>query len=387
MRMSTVRFFKASALHNEYLKSFYGKRPELKTKPYQAQYDSIMNHAPAWADFWKKNLEKTGKFTAAESIVNAEHLQKAWAKEHGVTYADATWLIDILEAQLSDFKPDVFFAQDFTYIKSDFRNRMKAKFPDLKIMGWDGVAKNDIKRFAGCDIMLSCLESVADFYRKNGFIAYFFPFGFETSLLQKIKPRKPTIDCSFVGSIVLGDKNHASRLQLLSYLSQHTNIEIYMPRFPRWASLIKRNLTASIKGSGSFWKTLPDIMRIQKKAAGNSQRFGIDMYQTMSDSKITINSHIDAVGPSAANMRLFEATGTGTCLLTDWKENIADYFVLGKEIVVFRSKEECLEKIKYLLAHENERALIAKAGQERTLKEYSFEQRVVKFSDFLLKNL
>jgi spore maturation protein CgeB len=111
------------------------------------------------------------------------------------------------------------------------------------------------------------------------------------------------------------------------------------------------------------------------------------MYQTMSDSKITINSHIDAVGPSAANMRLFEATGTGTCLLTDWKENIADYFVLGKEIVVFRSKEECLEKIKYLLAHENERALIAKAGQERTLKEYSLEQRVVKFSDFLLKNL
>ena len=32
-------------------------------------------------------------------------------------------------------------------------------------------------------------------------------------------------------------------------------------------------------------------------------------------------------------MRLFEATGCGTLLITDWKENIEDFFKIDKEIV------------------------------------------------------
>jgi spore maturation protein CgeB len=86
-------------------------------------------------------------------------------------------------------------------------------------------------------------------------------------------------------------------------------------------------------------------------------------------------------------MRLFEATGAGTCLLTDWKENLKDFFELDKEVSVFKSNEECLEKILYLLEHEDERKAIAQAGQKRTLTEYSYNNVLGQFTKYLEAHL
>src|SRR5205823_6223469 len=54
--------------------------------------------------------------------------------------------------------------------------------------------------------------------------------------------------------------------------------------------------------------------------------FGIDMYRMLRDSAVSLNTHIDVTGPEAANCRLFEATGAGSCLLTDWKPNLDELF-------------------------------------------------------------
>jgi len=70
------------------------------------------------------------------------------------------------------------------------------------------------------------------------------------------------------------------------------------------------------------------------------------MYQVLRDSLLTLNHHGD-VGPYANNLRLFEATGVGTLLITDWKENLAEMFEPGKEVIVYRTPEECAELIKY----------------------------------------
>lgn len=385
--MNKVRFLKASAFHQEFLKRIYAENPDLKYASYDTQYRSIMQRSVAWSDFWKKNLEKIGTYQCEELCVNAEHLQKTWAKEHKINYSEKTWTEDILEAQIKEFKPDIFFSHDFTYIKTSLRLKIKAIFPKVIIIGWDGVAKNDPARFEGCDLMLSCVQSVADFYRTNGFTSYFFPFGFETSVLDKIKSRKKPIDISFIGSITLGNDNHKHRLKLISYLVEHTNIEIRMPRFPRWPNIIKQNLIAQFYGKKTFWNDLPDIYKIKKRASRNQPCFGLDMYQALADSKITINAHINSIGPVAANMRLFEATGVGTCLLTDAKENITDYFIPDKEILTYSTPEECLAKVQYLLSHNDDREQIARAGQEKTLTLYSFEQRMRDFSNFLMNEV
>jgi spore maturation protein CgeB len=84
---------------------------------------------------------------------------------------------------------------------------------------------------------------------------------------------------------------------------------------------------------------------------------------------------------------MFEATGVGTCLLTDWKEHIADLFEPDEEVVTYKSAEECIEKAKWLLENPAERERIAKAGQKRTLRDHTFENRVELFDAIIKKQL
>jgi spore maturation protein CgeB len=84
-------------------------------------------------------------------------------------------------------------------------------------------------------------------------------------------------------------------------------------------------------------------------------------------------------------MRLFEATGVGACLLTDWKENLARLFEPDKEVLTYNSAAECVEKVKYILEHEAERRAIAAAGQRRTLREHNFDNRAMQIDEIIRK--
>ena len=107
------------------------------------------------------------------------------------------------------------------------------------------------------------------------------------------------------------------------------------------------------------------------------------MFQVLRDSRISFNSHIDISPRSASNMRLFEATGVGSCLITDWKENLSDIFEPESEVVTYRSAEECVEKVRWLLDHPKEREQIAAQGQARTLKDHTFARRAELLDELL----
>ncbi len=47
----------------------------------------------------------------------------------------------------------------------------------------------------------------------------------------------------------------------------------------------------------------------------------------------------------------------------------------GKEIVTFSDTRDLIEKIRYYLAHDDERAAIAQAGYEHTLREHTYQKR------------
>lgn len=82
-------------------------------------------------------------------------------------------------------------------------------------------------------------------------------------------------------------------------------------------------------------------------------------------------------------MRLYEATGMGTCLITDWKENLHTLFEPDKEVVTYHSADELIEKVNYLLENDDERVKIAKAGQKRTLKEHTYQSRIKELLEIL----
>ena len=79
----------------------------------------------------------------------------------------------------------------------------------------------------------------------------------------------------------------------------------------------------------------------------------------------TLNKHNNHTGDVACNMRMFEATGLGSTLLTDNKSDIAEYFSPDDEVVVYNSTFEAIDKIKQLIDNPNLARSIAKRGQLR----------------------
>ena len=54
---------------------------------------------------------------------------------------------------------------------------------------------------------------------------------------------------------------------------------------------------------------------------------------------------------------------------------LADYYEDGKEIVVFKSHEDMLDRLRYYLRNDSEREAIAAAGYKRTLRDHTWERR------------
>lgn len=126
-----------------------------------------------------------------------------------------------------------------------------------------------------------------------------------------------------------------------------------------------------------------DIERL--RLLQKNQYLGLNMFDVVRRYKMLLNYHISPV--CAANLRMFEVTGMGTCLLTDWKNNLAELFEPDKEIVTFKNVEEAREKIEFLRKNPDVINSISLAGQKRTLKDHTYAKRAQDlhniFSDYL----
>jgi spore maturation protein CgeB len=107
------------------------------------------------------------------------------------------------------------------------------------------------------------------------------------------------------------------------------------------------------------------------------------MYRVLRDSRIILNQHIDMAGDHANNLRLFEATGVGSMLLTDAKADLGELFDEGREVVAYRSASDCRELLDYYLINEDARRAIAAAGQRRTLRDHTYAKRIRELAEML----
>ena len=102
---------------------------------------------------------------------------------------------------------------------------------------------------------------------------------------------------------------------------------------------------------------------------------------------MTFNCHVDVAGRFAGCQRLYEATGVGTLLITDQKENMCEFFEPGKEVVTYEHEDDLVEKVRYYSTHDREREAIAKAGQQRTLRNHTIQERVKELMPILSRVL
>jgi hypothetical protein len=360
-----MRFLLLNSDYSSFLKWLYSQNPGLENESYEKQAKSRAESLFSLADFYSSNLRKLGH-EAWDIDVNNEFMQKAWARQHGLklkpdgrwefrlrrgivpwlSRATDTWPYEILEAQIKHYKPDVLLTHTMD-LNPSFLRKMKKGVRLL--VGSHASETSEGTDFSVYDVMLSVVDNFIDHFRRLGVKSELLRFGFEPAVLERFQRGNRSIPVSFVGNLFPA---HVSRIQWLEYLCKRTPALVWTPStnwLPAGSSITGRN-------QGIAW--------------------GNEMFEILCKSRITLNHHIDVAQAYAGNLRLFEATGIGSLLITDSKKNMHEMFELGKEVVVYNSPEECAEMVQYYLEHDDQRETIARAGQQRTLRDHTYYDRM-----------
>jgi spore maturation protein CgeB len=382
-----MRILVLNADYPRFLSWFYGRQPGLEKTPYRTQMARRNESLFGVADFYSRNFTAMGH-SAAEIHVNNPWLQSAWAVEHGIAVDMAepvgmpeqrtipAWLQRVVKplkpqlrplarriglsprlnaaaqaillAQIEDFKPDLVLNQDVFYIDPQLIQRIK-QIGRPTIVGQIGLQPSQSADWHVYDLMISQLPAVVRSLRALGVRAEVNHLAFEPAILDAL-PEAPPVDTdiSFVGTVSV---DHQQRISLLEAVAERYDLKL--------------------------WGNPPQALRANSPLhrCFQGEVWGLDMYQVLRRSRITLNSHIDLAGGEAGNMRLFEATGVGCFLLTDFKDNLDTLFAPGVEVAAWRSVDECLKTIDRYLDDESGRAEIARAGQARTLSQHTYRQR------------
>jgi spore maturation protein CgeB len=399
-----MRLLKLGIYHPAYLGQFYAQRPGLATQPFDVQHAALMQDCFGSSDFWTTALNRMG-YETNETVANVEPMQKSWANEHGITYDANEWLFDIATAQVEAFQPEALIVADYSTLNADFLRHLKRRCPSIRlVLGWCGAPFRETSVFLEWDIVLSCVPELVQYFRLKGHRCYHLNHAFAPTILDRIRAgNSPSADFVFLGSIVKKEQFHEERERILLALVEQTNLQIWSDisqpsASQRRGTLARQWAYDAVHAARRFglpdallsmtpvinrmarWESRPEISQPFDEglaARAHPPLFGLEMFQQLHDSKVALNTHIDISPVSASNMRLFEATGVGTCLLTDWKENLSELFEPEVEVLTYRDAAECLEKVRYILDHEEERRAIADAGQRRVLREHTFTHRAM----------
>lgn len=173
--------------------------------------------------------------------------------------------------------------------------------------------------------------------RKN---VFYLPFG---AKIEEPSTTNQVYDVSFVGTY------RPSREKYLANFSEF-NLNIWGD--PRWA---KSSLKRFVRGGRISLEEMKNVIR---------------------QSRISLNIYFEGYNLNGAPLRIFEVTGTGGFLLSEYRKVLSKLFVLEKEIVCGKSIKELRQKIRHYLINPQKRERVAIAGYKRAKRDHSWEKRL-----------
>lgn len=350
-----------------FLAAHYAKNSKQAEAAYSDQRQKLLGQVFGTSDFYSRHLQAMGH-DAQDLIVNCIPLQKTWANEHQVNYNALAlklpqrlrrlpvlgpWLsalpglVEIAVEQIKAIRPDVLYCQDLWFLTP---RKLAELRPYVKlIVGQIASPMPPVAYMNSYDLIMTSFPHFVPRLRARGLAAEYLRIGFDTRVLELLGSVERDVDASFVGGI---SRHHGKALPMLEYLAGSTPIEF----FGYGVSSLSRSSSIVARHRGEVW--------------------GVDMYRALARSRVTLNRHINVAENNANNMRLYEATGVGSLLITDQKDNLGELFDVGKEVVAYARPEEAAELIRYYIAHPEEANTIARAGQARTLREHTYQRRM-----------
>jgi hypothetical protein len=374
-----MRFLVLDSYYSEPLQLVYRNNPGLENKTYEEQLQAIYDFGFARSDSLPRNLRLLGQ-EADQIIVNAFPLQQQWAKEHGLRLPsiaprdfftklaylplhlyralgrrlgffrndqENSWQTRIVAAQVDLIDPDVILICDVLQFAPQFLWQIKGK--RRLLIGECGYPIPPAIDLRPYDLVVSCVPHYVDNFRQAGARAELWRHGFDPSILERLHPGPKTEAVIFLGSFTNAQRYRA---ELVEAIGECLPIRCW----------------------GTWAENLLPESNMRKRI--QNPLWGYDMYRKLQEARVILNVHGEVAENFAGNMRLFEATGVGSLLVTDWKQNLPDIFLPGTEVIAYRTLEECVELIQYYLEHDNECEAISHAGQERTLREHTYYHRV-----------
>lgn len=208
--------------------------------------------------------------------------------------------------------------------------------------------KNVTNGFKYYNLHISYSYKIIDEIKKQSEIPYsYLPFGYEfnSDLFDKSNKYKEINRACFIGN---PDKNRA---RLLSHLlNNNIKIDVYGNNWKSWLKHENLNCYPPIYGDDFWIKT-------------KQYRVQLNIFR-----KHNIGSH---------NMRSFEVPAIGGILLTPFSEEQNGFFIEDKEVVFYKTEEECVSKVHEILQWSNDRAILfRKSARERSvISGYSYKHR------------
>jgi spore maturation protein CgeB len=372
-----VRIAVVDTYYPAFVAEHYRLRPELRRASYNEQLGALMDRCFGTSDAYSRHLSELGH-EAVDVVVNCFELQSAWAREHSGSAllrltgslptrvgaaARSRFLHDVANTQIERVDPEVVYLQDLWFFRRKELDAFRAQ--GRLVVGQIASAPPGIELLRGFDLITTSFPHFVKRFRDAGIDSEYFKIGFYERVLDRLRANgvEPSPDAdrpdavSFIGG--LDPTIHSQGTALLERLAKRVPISVW--------------------GYGAA--ALSPDSPIRANYCGEA--WGLDMYEALSRSRISINRHIDVAEGYANNMRLFETTGVGALLLTEAAPNLADLFEPGKEVVTYEGEGDLLEKIEHYLRHDEERLEIAAAGQKRTLSEHTYRTRMAELAAIL----
>ena len=169
--------------------------------------------------------------------------------------------------------------------------------------------------------------------------------------------RKKDLDFTFAGRV------YGSRNQECRYLRKHARLRAFGPG----SGLVSVGLP--------YFRGAARIPFLYGRAVNFQELNGI-----WNRSRVSYTPMGASIDPKILQIksRTFEMGLSGTLMLCQHSPSLERYYQPWKEFVPFADLDDCVEKAEYYLAHESERARIAKAYHDRTRGEHLWQHRFSK---------
>ena len=181
-------------------------------------------------------------------------------------------------------------------------------------------------------------------------------------LPQACNPRwhRPIAQPGTEPCLVIAGTMYPSRVRLLDRLiAKGIPLRVYGAGFPRWIGE-----TACRAAHTGRIVTREEKAHVFRSAAG--------VLNTMHPAEV-----------SGVNARLFEASGCGAAVLTEFRPTVPELFAIGREVLVFHDFDDLVEQATRLLSERGLTARIGDAAAQRAHRDHTYDLRVTAILDKL----